>query len=166
MDKYFRIKTLIKTLANYDKIIIYGTGQIAQNIYPYLIQYGIKDKIHCFTQTDKCEKEMLEGIPVFQIYELNCNTADCAVLIAASERYVDEIRKTADEQGFIHIISLTDYRIPTDQDFLKLNTFDEYCRSIAQWYAEQYELSDMFSFMKKLYDRGSSAYENLSLIHI
>ena len=163
METEFRIKTLMYELKQYKQIIIYGTGQIARFIYPYLVRYGMKEKIFCFTQTSKCEVEKIDGIPVFQISALNCGKTDCIVMIATSQRYVSEIRETAYNQGFTDVIALTDYCMHSDKDFLKLETFGEYCQAIAQWYAEKYEQSDIVSFIEKLYARGNSAYENRDL---
>ena len=160
MNKYFRVKTLINVLKQYDNIIIYGSGQVSKYIYPYLVQYGVKEKIFCFTQTNECEAEMIDGIPVFQITVLDCRETDCVVLIAASEQYVDAMRKSAYAQGFSDIVSLMDYRTHTEQDFLKSDTFQGYCQLIAEWYIEQYEQRDRLSLIEQLCDSGNRSGKN------
>lgn len=160
MKKELRIKTMVNSLNQYNRIIIYGTGLVAQYIYPYLVQNGLRNKIFCFTQTNKCELETIDGIPIFSIDTLSCDMAECAVLIATSEKYVDEIRKTVYDRGYKNVFLLTDYYIHTEHDFLKLNTFEEYCQFIAQWYAEQYEKEDTSVLIKQLYDRGNGFSDN------
>lgn len=160
MDKYFRINALINVLKQYNEIVIYGAGKVAQYIYPYLIQHGMKEKIVCFAQTNPCEIENIDGINVLQIANLHCRMTDCVVLVAVSETYVDEIQQSVFHMGFANVISVMDYRIHTDRDFLRLETFEEYCQWIAEWYAEQYEQPDMLSFIESLHDRGKRAWEN------
>lgn len=70
---YFRCNLLCETLAQYKKIIIYGTGNFAQKIFPQLVEHGLKEKILCFTQTKKYESDFLYEIPVIDIKELQCD---------------------------------------------------------------------------------------------
>ena len=70
---HFRSAVLCKDLNQYKKIIIYGTGNFAQEIYPQLEKRGLKEKIVSFTQTEGEESVFIDGIPVVNIEKLNYN---------------------------------------------------------------------------------------------
>lgn len=85
----FDTAALCEALNQYNNIIVYGMGYYAQEIYPYMIQGGLKEKIICFTQTNECKNKLYNGIPVININELDCNREDCVVLVATSELYTE-----------------------------------------------------------------------------
>lgn len=150
--------SLCKTLDQYDKIIIYGTGVYAHEIYPYLIEYGLKKKILCFTQTVENEVNLLDEIPVFNIKKLVCYRKDCVVLVAVNKLYEDEIRQTLAELQYSNVIYLTNYIIypnNSEEIFLKLTSFDEYCEVIANWYEKTHtDTSKKERIIQKLLDKG------------
>lgn len=43
----FRMRLLCKTLNQYKRIIIYGTGNYALEVYPQLIEGNLKEKLVC-----------------------------------------------------------------------------------------------------------------------
>ena len=163
----FDITGLCEILRQYSEIIIYGTGDYAQKIYPYLVQEGLRDKIICFTQTDKCKNKVYEGILVINIDELKCNKAECVVLVATSKLYSEEIRQTLIKHQYSNILLLSDYEFNyriNEQKFLSLNTFDDYCEAIVNWYLRTHpDQSDQKKLLQELKDRGENADEGKDL---
>ena len=100
---YFRSRILCEKLSQYEKIIIYGTGDFAKAIYPQLVRHGLKKKIACFTRTQGSEPASIDGIPVINIKELHYNMEECVVLVAVSKLYVDEIKRILTEYGYPNI---------------------------------------------------------------
>lgn len=136
---HFKIKNLCKILNQYEKIIIYGTGNYANAIYPKLVEGGLKEKIVCFTQTGESHINFIDGIKVINFKELDYDKSECVVLVAVSESYTDEIKQILIEQKFINIIYLIDYTWDAKQSeqlLSKLTVFEEYCECIADWYVE------------------------------
>ncbi|MBD5448780.1 MAG: hypothetical protein HDR28_01200 [Lachnospiraceae bacterium] len=143
---FFRKAVLCKDLNQYNKLIIYGTGNFAQEIYPQLVEYGLKEKILCFMQTETEDDVLVDGIPVVSIGAFNCDSTECVVLIATSRLYTDEIKQTLLRYGYSNIIVLVDYWIryqKLEKDYFYLETFEEYCEYIADWYVRnKMEVSD------------------------
>lgn len=159
----FGITSLCETLRQYSEIIIYGTGCYAQEIYPYLVQEGLGEKIICFTQTDECESKLYAGLSVINIDELKCNKAECVVLVATSKLYTEEIRQTLIKRQYPNIIFLPNYVIDyrlNEQKFLSLITYNEYCEAIVNWYLMTHtDKSDKGKLLQELKDRGENAGE-------
>ncbi len=135
----FRNRILYNTLNQYDEIIIYGTGDYAQKIYPLIRESDLKNKIICFSQSDKGGVDFIDEKPIVAIKEVACNREECVVLIAVSEKYLYEIKQVLFDYGFLNIVSLVDYRIDhiqSEKRFDALMTFEEYCESIAEWYVK------------------------------
>lgn len=150
------LSSLCETLNQYNNIIIYGTGHYARDIYPQLQQEGLDEKIVCFTQTCECEG-VLYDIPIINIKLLECNKVDCVVLIATSEIYVEEIKKTLLEKQYLNIVCLIDYIVDdkNEQKFYALNTYGEYCESIAVWYLKTHlDNVDKEVLVQELINRG------------
>lgn len=167
---HFRNKNLCEILNQYQKIIIYGTGNYAQQIYPQLVKGNLKDKIVCFTQTRDAGSVFIDGIQVMNFDTLNFDRAECVVLIAVSELYTDEIKQILTERGYVNIISLIDYRLDyqqTEQAVRYLETFEEYCEYIADWYVETHEDSaDKGTVINELVNRGNCVDKNKDLSQI
>lgn len=159
----YDITCLCETLRQYSEIIIYGTGRYAQEIYPHLVQEGLREKIICFTQTDECKNEVYEEIPVINIDELKCNKAECVVLVATSELYAEEIRQTLIKHQYLNILFLSDFvmdYILNRQKFLSLYTYDEYCEAIVNWCLRTHaDKSDKQRLLQELKNRGENADE-------
>ena len=133
---YFKSRILCEELDQYQNIIIYGTGDFSQKIFPQLVKHGLKKKILCFTNTGAGQSDDLDGIPVINIKDINYNKAECVVLIAVSKLYTDEIKQTLMELEYPYIVSLIDYCIHykfLETSYQDLNSFEEYCEYIADW---------------------------------
>lgn len=159
---YFRYRLLCETLGQFKKIIIYGTGDFAQKIFPHLVKRGLKERILCFTQTEGSESGLINGIPIIGIKELQCDKSECVVLIAVSDLYIKEIKKTLLDLAYLNIVSLVDYQISQTKMY-QLNTFVEYCEAIADWYEQtQEEKFDRSAFLQKLMEWGKSANQGIN----
>ena len=163
MINEFRLQTLCRALDQYNEIIIYGAGDYARRVYPVLAEYGLKYKITSFVQTQESQLKSIEGIPVIKVEVLSNDKSDCAVLIAVSELYADEIKQILVEYPYLHIFSLIDYRVHTDEDFKLLDTFEDYCDYIADWYIETKKGTvGKEALVQKLLIRGKSAGANVN----
>lgn len=152
---YFNMGELCKALNQYQEIIIYGTGNYAIAIYPQLIKSGLHEKIVCFTQTKETDVTELHGIPVIGLNKLCYDKAKCAVLIAVSDLYWDEIEENLIKYGYNNKIFLDDYKIRIEEVFCNLTSFKEYCEYIADWYIQtQSDDIDRMTVVQKLLSRG------------
>ncbi len=167
---YFKCKLLYDSLNQFKKVIIYGTGDYALKIYPYLVQYGLKDKIVCFTQTKVETPALIDGIPVVKIDEISYSKNECIVLIAVSELYLCEIKETLLAYNYKNYVSLPDYKVnyrQSEAEISQLKTFAEYCGYIADWYTQLHETDKLSRIVyQNLIDRGEEAEKekNLKLI--
>lgn len=159
---YFRYRLLCETLKQFKKIIIYGTGDFAQKIFPHLVKRGLKERILCFTQTEKYKSDFIDEIPVIDIRELQCDKSECVVLIAVNDSYVKEIKETLLDLAYLNIVALADYKI----NHLRLyhsDTFEQYCEAIADWYAQtQADCLDRMTLIKQLMNRGNHAGQGIN----
>lgn len=153
----FRKSELCKELDQYEKIIIYGTGNFAMEIYPLLVERGLKDKIVSFTQTHESVSVSIDGIPVISVEKLTYEKAECVVLVAVSQPYVNEIKKIISDCSYPNIVYLVDYLVNfgcLEEAYLHLETFEEYCEYIADWYLKTHaDCQDSFTYIQKLTKR-------------
>ena len=138
---HFRTRDLCRVLDRYKRIIIYGTGNYAQQIYRRMVRHGLREKIFCFVQSESNASgpDLIDEIPIITISELDCNKTACVVLIAVSELYVDEIKQILLEYGYLNYVSLIEYVADykkSEEIICQLSTLDEYCEYIADWYIE------------------------------
>lgn len=157
----FGISSLCETLNQFDKIIIYGTGHYAQAVYPYLVQEGLSKKILCFTQTEESECKVFDNVPIVNIKELNCNKAECVVLIAVSRVYENAIKRVLSEYQYFNFVFLENYVVDrgfNEKKFYDLHTYEEYCETIVDWYLKTHiQKTDREMLMQELMIRGTTA---------
>lgn len=160
--------SLCKDLNEYESIVVYGTGKFAQEIYPHLLEHGLREKILCFTQTEENEINQLDGIPVISIKKLNCKKNSCVILVAVSKLYENEIKKILKKYNYTYMIFLTDYIINdghNEEVFSKFTNFEKYCEAIAMWYLKTHkEYLDKDVIMQRLLKRGNSGDKDENLI--
>lgn len=157
---HFAIKKLYNMLNLYQQIVVYGTGNYAKQIYPYLVESGLREKIICFTQTTESKIDSIDGVEVINIDALDCDKEKCVVLIAVSGVYTNEIGQTLSEHQYTNVVSLVDYIWDYDKKeelFSGLTTYREYCEFIADWYVETHvEKVEKEEIINKLIRRGES----------
>lgn len=154
----FRTRCLCKELDKYNKIIIYGTGDYADRIYPLLLEHGLRKKISCFTQTEESKIQSIDGIPIIKFNMLeDCKKDECAVLIAVSEIHLGEIKQKLLQCQYPNVFALVDYRTHTADEFEQLFSFDEYCDLISDWFIETHVGDfEKKTVMTKLLERGKN----------
>lgn len=133
-------RNLYRELRKYEKIIIYGTGYYSQLFYPRLVRNGLKEKVVCFMQTKERRTDFIDGIPVVTIAEFGYHIKSCAVVVAVSEVYADEIKQILKQGNYEKIFCLSDYisTYKNAEEFYKLSTIEEYAEAIADWYIEAF----------------------------
>lgn len=90
MDKY------IKKVLRFKNIIIYGEGVVGRRTLNSLQNLGIGDRVRYFAKSEKeFEPYVVNGIEVKSIYELQDFYHNSIFLLAVSDRYMAEIKKTA-----------------------------------------------------------------------
>lgn len=122
----FLISDLIKSLNEFQKIIIYGAGMYASEVYPYLKRAGMKEKIITFVVTERENNiETIDEIPIkrFDDFEF-ANQENICVLISVSNRFVSEIEEKLKTKKLKNILRLVDFELSnlknvSDEKFLK-----------------------------------------------
>lgn len=78
------------------QIIIYGAGKIGRTVYNELQEYGLSDKVICFTVSDDAQDVMMNvaGLDVKPISKLKEYYNNTLFLIAVGDRVRDEIENT------------------------------------------------------------------------
>lgn len=83
------------------EILIYGAHLVAQECARWLIKKGKRDRIAGFAVTDLLGNPgEIEGIPVHRLEHYESSAGSLTVLIAAPEKYFEEIESYAREKGF------------------------------------------------------------------
>lgn len=99
---------IVKQLEDADQIVIYGARTVAKEVANCLLGEPYNFKISSFivTNVEGNPKSML-GIPVIELQEAKNKYLNAVVLVAVMEKYLDEILKSLNENGFKKIIPLT-----------------------------------------------------------
>ncbi len=166
----FKAFSLCTLLNKYHEIIIYGLGNYAIEIYPYLISYNLKSKIKYFTQTSESEMQFMDDIPVVPFDKLECVHENSVILVAVSDLYAQEIGQKLSQCGYRNVIFLNEYIIDyhydyTEKSFYQLDSFEDYCTNIADWYVESHKnIIDKNKLVAELLDRGTNRKTNKHLI--
>ncbi len=109
----FRINDLYQTLSASIKIIIYGAGDYAKEVYPVLKKMGFKKRIKAFVVTDAGhEPSYIDGISVCSIKELQLSDMkNTTVLIAVSDVFFPEVIHLLQRYKFRQIFSIKSFII-------------------------------------------------------
>lgn len=164
MIEYLRVNALCQMLDRYKEIIIYGAGNYAKAIYPLLVEHNLKQKILCFTQTEEGETKSIDKLPIISFGLLNTNKNldknNCAVLVAVSQQYSNDIKQTLIQHKYTNVFVMEDYRKHTESDFDSLSTFEEYCDYMVDWYLEaRTDRKEKKAVVQELLERGKNAGE-------
>lgn len=109
---YILMNDLYQQLNNFSEILVYGAGNYAKMIYPFLKKAGLKAKIASFIVTDIQEDDNMDidGIQIKPVKEIaSFDTDKCVVLIAVSNKYAKSITRTLQQYNFTHILELEDF---------------------------------------------------------
>lgn len=100
---YFKHKLpdkFINNIIKYDKIVIYGAGEVGKGLYVLLDDYGIRNKYLAVSD----EVHISGNEQVINVFSRNKD----AILIA-SEKFSNELNQNAVELGFRHVINMERY---------------------------------------------------------
>ena len=132
---YFDLNKLYSVLKNFNNIIIYGTGVYSNAIYPKLCLMGLKERIKAFVETGVPEKDFIDDIPIYSVYEIE-QEDNTIMLLAVSEQYNDEIVSIVEKLGIKNHISLCKYEKKTEDVCAALSdtTWEQSKEYIVDWY--------------------------------
>lgn len=109
---------LYREINNFSKLLIYGAGDYANKVYTLLKSVGLQKKICLFVVTELKVQRDIDGIPIIAVDGLEDFHEDkCAVLIAVSSKFEDEIGHILQGVTDIHILKFSDY-IMQDNDLI------------------------------------------------
>lgn len=148
---HIMMNSLYSMINQFPQILIYGTGHFAHEVYPLLRNVGLKNKISSFVVSNLSEKYDVDGIPVRAISEISTlQIENCAVLVAVSKEYEDEIVRVLKDLGSTQIIKLTDYIIQSDDlnEMLRNQSDKQFVETLL----EEYEWNNVNS-MKELEEK-------------
>ena len=109
---------VLSQLDSRSKIMIYGAGQIAEQLFRLLYNMGYADKISCFVQTTLPAERTKWTIPVHSVEEVRGELKQAQIIVAVSEQrdaYIqicDELRrhgvdawmKASDIMGYFYMV--------------------------------------------------------------
>ncbi len=91
----------------YDRIIIYGAASIGWYALNMLISRRKGQNILCFAVTQKkANVDSFHGYAIRQMDELGSEKEDSVIVIAAKERFREDMLTTAKRLGFAHIVEI------------------------------------------------------------
>lgn len=89
----------------YDRVVIYGAGQIGRKVLAALEKVNMSDKIVCFAVSDtQNAPSMINGIPLMSIDEIPEEYESAMFLISVSDRFVYEMEQTVIHKKIRHFI--------------------------------------------------------------
>lgn len=99
-------RQLIKKIAEYDSIIIYGAGMVGELLAKRLLSHGMTEKIVGFAVSKKAANtdNLLCGLPVYEIDRLNSYRNSALVIVATMPDLHGEIGKKLADLLFQNII--------------------------------------------------------------
>lgn len=95
----------VNGLARYPQLIIYGAGKVGQWFYERLQTRGIPVTCFAVTQKDN-DTDNSNGVPVYELQEIQKYAASGAVVIAVTESMQYELYKNLVKYRFVHIYRL------------------------------------------------------------
>lgn len=114
------IGSIVRKFEEVDKILIYGTGNYANIVYPILKKNDIKKKICAFVVTNLVDAGEIDGLPIMSLSDLEkSDFSNYGVLVAVGREYEQEILENLKNYNFFCVLKLTDF-ILSDDDFLKI----------------------------------------------
>ena len=88
--------------------------------------------------------QFMDDIPVVPFDKLECVHENSVILVAVSDLYAQEIGQKLSQCGYRNVIFLNEYIIDyhydyTEKSFYQLDSFEDYCTNIADWYVESHK---------------------------
>lgn len=134
---YFSIIDLFQDLGKYQRILIYGTGSYAMNIFRIMKEFNLSEKVFGFVVSimKNAEDRYVEGIPIFTLDQIERERNDTVILVAVSNLYSDEIKECLQQRNLSgNSFFLIDYLKKENlENWDKSRSFLELYRYIVQW---------------------------------
>ncbi len=120
-------------LFEYKKIVLYGTGNMAKEVYIALRELNIS--VCCCVVTEKQSDYFMENIPVYEIkeYHYNLNNKDTIILIAVSKLYEIEIENILKINKIYNYLRLSDFVIESLLEEYRNKLVEECIEEIVEW---------------------------------
>lgn len=100
-------KEFIKTIKQFNKIIIYGAGNVGTLTSKYIKQKKLDNKIIGFAVTSMGDNaSLIDGVKVYEINNLTQYREDALVVIAVVDMYQKDILETLKQLGFKHTFAV------------------------------------------------------------
>lgn len=131
----------LQAVKNYDKIIIYGCGNVGKITNKYLTRCGID--IICFAVSNTDETLECEGTPVREISSLQIYMQEALFIVATSEKLHDEIVSTLHSYNAKNIFVISDslcQELRRNKEELYKNAYHE--RKTHLQYKDVYTIKD------------------------
>lgn len=166
-----RIKStrLKKLIEGYDKVVLYGAGNIAQLAVKTFDQFGIVPEFCVVSHLEKA-RSVLENIPVWQLEECEevLNKSDVIIVIAVSELYQKEIENILIRRGILNYVFFSDCFCKNTKAYKNMSR-QEYMAEIAEWYVDEHKLSlgdiiPVTGQLQKIIERRSNENKILLLV--
>ena len=92
-----------------ERVIIFGAASIARGVIQTLKalpQYENRNIIGCMVTSKKINPKEIEGVRVYEIYELSLKYPDALVILAIRNQYKEHVRSLLKENGFNRIMDV------------------------------------------------------------
>lgn len=158
---YFLFDKLCREIGNKKKIVIYGAGYYAREIYGKFCTIGWKGRIKYFVVTSVgIQSEFIDEIPVVGFEDEILDDDEICLLVAVGDAYIKEIRPMLEKLSSEQVLYLWDYRVSADKKIKNmLNcSLDRLCQCALDEYIweNSHYLNDkekIFSDMKAALNR-------------
>lgn len=172
---FILIERFLKELDDCQKLMIYGAGYYATQLYNNLCVCGLKNHICNFMVTKNLDNLCnIDDIPVMEIKDIDRIQEEVFLIVAVNAQYEAEIASEICGYVFQKIIYLSDY-IVTDEikrelyaglsfDVLSNYAVDEYISLYPNQFVQRQELIDEISLMVQR--RNSLEVTNKQIIYI
>lgn len=164
---YFVLKKLCEEIENETKILIYGAGHYAIEIYKKFCVIGWKDRIKKFVVTSiGKQSEYIEGIPVVEFDRRILDEDKYIILVAVGKDYAEEIKCILSGISPGSVFYLWDYAgfMDKKKEALLNSSFDILCNNALDeyiWRNPQY-LNDKRKLVENL-DELQQKHNNLQV---
>lgn len=154
MNMNIKIARLKKDIAQYNRLVIYGAGDLAKKTNNELIERGIFAE-YCVVSSKNENTNRFENMPLYSFSERikDMQKSGVITLIAVTELYEKEIEQMLIQNGVKKYLFITEYlRKTISFEEYKNKTEQEYLIDIAEWCVDAHNVSlhDIGFFHKKL----------------
>lgn len=143
MNMNIKIARLKKDIAQYNRLVIYGAGDLAKKTNNELIERGIFAE-YCVVSSKNENTNRFENMPLYSFSERikDMQKSGVITLIAVTELYEKEIEQMLIQNGVKKYLFITEYlRKTISFEEYKNKTEQEYLIDIAEWCVDAHNVS-------------------------